>query len=133
MSSSYKSALIVEDDMIAGKYLSLLLRIANFDVTIVENAARALETVAAKNFDMLFVDIILGVGPDGIELYRELKKMNRFQNVPAISISARAEELADEIRSVGFTDYIQKPFNQNQLVEVLRKYPLATKNGLDLP
>ena len=77
----------------------------------VYDGATALERLAAEDFDLVLLDIMMP-GIDGREVLRRIKKDPKLRHVPVIMISA-----LDQIESVvacieqGAEDYLPKPFN----------------------
>jgi two-component system chemotaxis response regulator CheY len=59
---------------------------------------------------------------DGISLIQELRKMNSYKGVPIILLTTESDDgRKKEARSAGATGWITKPFNQDQLLGVVRK------------
>jgi len=77
----------------------------------VYDGATALERLAAEDFDLVLLDIMMP-GIDGREVLRRIKTDEKLRHVPVIMISA-----LDQIESVvacieqGAEDYLPKPFN----------------------
>jgi len=77
----------------------------------VYDGASALERLAAEEFDLVLLDIMMP-GIDGREVLRRIKTDEKLRHVPVIMISA-----LDQIESVvacieqGAEDYLPKPFN----------------------
>jgi phosphoserine phosphatase RsbU/P len=77
----------------------------------VYDGATALERLAAEDFDLVLLDIMMP-GIDGHEVLRRIKHDEKLRHLPVIMISA-----LDQIESVvacieqGAEDYLPKPFN----------------------
>ena len=68
------SILVVEDDILIRDYVSDLLKSAGHDVTSAASGTEAVEVLNSPlNPDLLFTDIYMGVGMDGIELARNAR------------------------------------------------------------
>ncbi len=117
-----KRALIVEDDHVYGQYFKVLLGRENIKTVLARNGEIAMEMAMIYKFDILFVDIALGFGIDGIALCKLLKKKKQLSKVPFISVSATALSQSDELIEAGFNEYFQKPFKPSQLLPLLKKY-----------
>ena len=66
------------------------------------------------------MDINLGLGMNGLETAREIKKLPSNNDIPIVAV--RGYALAGEKEKIlenGFTDYISKPFTREQLLDVL--------------
>jgi putative two-component system response regulator len=61
--------------------------------------------------DMVLLDVMMP-GMDGYEVIRQLKRNARTRNIPVIFVTARSEEVDEELGfSMGAVDYITKPIN----------------------
>ena len=60
---------------------------------------------------------------NGIEICRELKKIDKFQNIPFIAVTSFAMKGDKErILSAGFNDYISRPIKVQEFREVVKSY-----------
>jgi CheY-like chemotaxis protein len=62
---------------------------------------------------------------NGIDAVSELRKLGdkKKANTPVIAITGNAaNHSVDYLKSVGFTEYLQKPLNFDHLVELVKKY-----------
>jgi DNA-binding response OmpR family regulator len=105
--------LVVDDDALLRRSLSLQLEQAGYRVSAAENAEDALAVAQRDRPQLILLDIGLP-GMDG------LQAMRRFQDemdVPIIFVTARRREL-DTILGLelGADDYITKPFNPDVLL-----------------
>ena len=109
--------LLVESEaMIRDAAMRLLARWEH-TVTPAENGAQALATFAPGDFDLVITD--LGM-PDmnGWDLLREIK--TRDPRVPTVLITGWGRQLSDEeARERGVDFVIEKPFDQDDLREIL--------------
>ena len=110
-----KTILLVEDDPVAVKNISSLLKSRNFKVECAVTGAEALEK--AKNYpDLIILDRYL---PDveGLEVCRKIRIDKRLKNIPIVILTAR-NTIAEKIEGlyVGADDYITKPFESEELL-----------------
>jgi DNA-binding response OmpR family regulator len=105
--------LVVDDDTLLRRSLSLQLEQAGYRVSPAENAEDALALAQRDPPDLILLDIGLP-GMDGLEAVRHFQK---DMDVPVIFVSARRREL-DTILGLelGADDYITKPFNPDVLL-----------------
>jgi DNA-binding response OmpR family regulator len=109
--------LVVEDEPSIGEVVSLYLRRAGYQVTVVEDGAAALESLAGQLPDLVVLDLMLPkVG--GLEVTRWLRERG---DTPIIMLTARREE-QDRIAGLemGADDYVVKPFSPQELVSRVR-------------
>lgn len=110
-SSGKMQILYVEDDRNSQFLVEQILR-NNYDVDIAPHARDVLTWVRLKKYDLILMDIKLDEGYSGIELTKEIRKLNDYKNVPIMAVTAMAfpDELNYMIQQ-GCTDAIAKPID----------------------
>jgi len=105
--------LIVDDDKLLRRSLSLQLDQAGYRTSTAANAEDALALARRDEPDLILLDVGLP-GMDGLEALRHIQK---DMDVPVIFVTARRREL-DEILGLelGADEYITKPFNPDVLL-----------------
>jgi DNA-binding response OmpR family regulator len=113
MSEMPKRILIVDDDALLRRSLSLHLEQSGFRAASASTAEDALAMVGREPPDLILLDIGLP-GMDGLDALRQFRET---ADVPVIFVTARRREL-DSILGLelGADDYITKPFNPDVLV-----------------
>ncbi len=107
------------DRTIIKKYLGPL------GVTILEakDGLEALDIIknGDKYIDAVLVDIEMP-RMDGYTLANEIRKYNKFKNLPLIAVTSRSSK-GDRMRGVesGMTEYITKPYSAEYLVNVVKR------------
>lgn len=111
--------LIVEDDGSMATFLQKGLERRGFDVVTCGDAAAALETVAARDFDVIVTDLNMP-GMSGVELCERVV-VNR-PDVPVLLITAFGSlDAAIAAIRAGAYDFIAKPFELDALVLALER------------
>lgn len=121
---SQKKVLIAEDSSVIQNLTKKILQFQNFEIQSVKNGKELLESVEKENYDVILLDINMPV-MDGIEAVTELRKHTDAvkKATPVIAITGNAaNHTVDYLKSVGFTEYLQKPLNFDHLVELVKKY-----------
>lgn len=105
--------LLIDDDKELGQMVSDFLAAENLRVTVCGSGEQGIDTLAAGNFDILILDIMLP-GMSGLEV---LKQIRQASNLPVIMLTARGDDV-DRIIGLEFgaDDYLPKPFNPRELV-----------------
>jgi len=107
--------LVIEDDTPIREMICLSLAQANYHTSGCPDVKSAKKAISELKPDCLVVDWML---PDssGIELIRWLRRQPGFQHIPALMLTARAEE-ADKITGLdsGADDYMTKPLSLREL------------------
>ena len=94
-------------------------------VDLVDNGKTATVTAATKSYDLIFMDCQMPI-MDGYEATRNIRKAESQKDLepsPIIALTAHAMK-GDRERclAAGMNDFITKPFNEQQLANVLAKW-----------
>lgn len=106
--------LLVEDDVIVARGITLALRAASMIVDSADTGEEALELARLYDYDLMVLDLML---PD-IEGYEVVRRMRAARiETPVLILSGLTRPQA-KIRGFGMgaDDYITKPFDQQELV-----------------
>lgn len=120
--NSPKKILLVDDNKLNIKVAKRLLNSLGYD-NIVEcyNGEECLEKVKNDTFDIILMDIMMPV-MDGPTALKNLQSLPNF-NTPIVAITADALATSKEhYLSLGFNDYLSKPYTKEQLQDMLTKY-----------
>jgi CheY-like chemotaxis protein len=111
--------LVVEDEEFSRNVMSRQLKnffYADFAV----NGNHALELFTKNSYDVILMDINLGVGKNGIKIMQEIRETEKGQNIPVIAITAYANFGDKEsFLNAGFDNYISKPYNTDALIRCI--------------
>jgi FixJ family two-component response regulator len=119
---------IVEDDASFRRALSRSLVLRGFRSEVFASAEEFLQHPAAMHADCLVLDIHLG-GMSGFELQVELAK--RPSSPPIIFITAFDEPATRErALEVGAAGYLQKPFDEESLLQAIGRAGFAPSGPL---
>ena len=121
--------LVVEDSPPTRDLLTRSLRGAGIDVVCAARVGTGLEKAAARDFDVIVLDLMLPDG-DGLDLCREVRALGI--RTPILCLTARGE-VADRVAGLdsGADDYLKKPFALAELHARLRA--LARRRGAASP
>jgi CheY-like chemotaxis protein len=114
--------LLVEDNEINQQVAGELLEQAGFHVDIANHGLEAIEKLQVKLYDCVLMDVQMPV-MDGYTAVRELRKNERFSDLPVLAMTANAT-VEDRQMSLdaGMNDHIAKPINPQVLFEALFKW-----------
>ncbi len=116
--------LVTDDVEMNLKVMQALLKNTGMTIETAGSGSEALEMIASKRYDIIFLDHMMPV-MDGIETFRRMKKMPENPNsaTPVIILTANAIKGAKEkYLAEGFDDYIAKPVEEKELVEICCRY-----------
>ncbi len=109
-----REILVVEDDEAIATGLSLNLRLAGHQTTVVGDGVAALETIGSRELDLVLLDINLP-RKNGLDVLAAVREADNL--VPVIVLSARDGEY-DKVAALrlGADDYVTKPFALAELL-----------------
>jgi two-component system, OmpR family, phosphate regulon response regulator PhoB len=130
-----KSLLIVEDNSVVAKMISLVLSPSHYDIRVVSNAEEGLAAAHAKLPDLAILDVRLPGQMNGLELCRRLKSISantgRTPMVVMLSALNHDHDLEEGYRA-GAEMYIAKPFSPltlRRIVSLMVGGPHMAPNG----
>lgn len=105
--------LVVDDEERILNFLRSKLKASGYEVLTATDGVQALELAQTQEPDLMVLDLVMP-RMDGFEALRQLRV---FSPVPVIILTARGDD-ADKIKglTLGADDYLQKPFNPDELV-----------------
>ncbi len=118
------SILVVDDVPVNLQIIKLLLKKTKINVDMAASGEECLEKYREKHYDMVFLDHMMPQ-MDGIETFVELQKTEKYkeEKTPIIILTANAIQGADkEYMAVGFSDYMTKPVQVQELEKMLIKF-----------
>ncbi|MBL8306071.1 MAG: response regulator [Rubrivivax sp.] len=117
-------ALIVDDSEVARRFLQSKLTKWRLIVDQAASSAEALEKMAGRAPDLVFLDVELGAESEmnGLELCRHIKRSPEFLHAAVVMVSAHSSEM-DRVRGslVGCDAYLAKPLDEVELQRVLMR------------
>jgi DNA-binding NtrC family response regulator len=112
--------LIVEDEAAIRLALTGLLRREGYEVEQADCGEAAIAKLRADAVDLVLTDLALGNGPSGMDVLRASKQHQ--PETPVVMITAHgSEKIAVEAMKAGATDYVPKPFDNDEIRLVLRR------------
>lgn len=112
-----KHILLVEDDVTFSEMLKHFLERHNYQVDLSYTIKNALVHLKSQDYNLVFTDLRLPDG-DGIHLLKHIK--NNHHHIPVVLMTGYAEvSTAVQAMKQGAFDYISKPFNPDEVLEVI--------------
>jgi len=103
--------LLVEDNVVNQKIALAILRQLGFSAVVADNGRKAVDLLAEKRFDLVFMDCQMPV-MDGYQATRLLRAQANLNDLPIVAMTASAtveERLL--CQQVGMSDFIAKPID----------------------
>jgi CheY-like chemotaxis protein len=111
-----KRILFVEDDDMSRDVIATRLLRSGYDVVMVEDGQKALDTLGAQTFDLILLDMSMPV-LTGWEVAAKLKASPATASIPLLALSAHA--MSNDRRKAleaGCNDFDSKPVNLPRLL-----------------
>jgi len=120
----HPNILLAEDDLINQEVTLEMLALIGCNVKLVENGNELLTIISQENFDLILMDCEM---PEmsGFQVTKEIRRgeFSTGKRVPVIALTAHAlVGYKERCLAAGMDDYLSKPFNQEQLKEVLLRW-----------
>lgn len=111
---------IIEDDLGIVEVTKIILEEAGFEVLAIDNPKNIKELITKNMPDLMLMDIWIA-DQNGADLVRFFKSSPKTNNIPIIMVSAKqdAKKIAD---ICGADDFLAKPFDIQELVDIVKKY-----------
>jgi CheY-like chemotaxis protein len=112
-----QTVLVVDDEFGIGEVLEAIFTDEGYRVVTAINGRHAIERLAGNRIDLVLSDLMMPV-MDGAGLLAALRADGRYANIPFILMCSLPEKhIADRIQ--GYTAFMQKPFNVDEVLEVV--------------
>jgi two-component system sensor histidine kinase RpfC len=126
------NVLLAEDNAIAAKVLSTLLKQRGHEVKIARNGKEALQAVSENDYELAFVDLCMPY-LDGIEFarkYRELEDKKHYMPIYALTANSM-EDMVDLCMRAGMDGFLSKPVEPEVLDGIIDRYSGGDGMGPD--
>jgi two-component system phosphate regulon response regulator PhoB len=121
---------IVEDEKPIIILLQYNLEKEGYKVNFSETGEEGIQSIKKNVPDLVILDWML---PDfsGIEVCKQIKKINKLKNIPVLMLTAKSEE-EDKVRGFesGVDDYVTKPFSYKEILLRVKSLLKRTKPTL---
>lgn len=122
--------LVVDDEPRLVRLVKANLIASGYEVGVAMDAKTAVDSLEAKDYDLLILDIMLPGAMSGFDVCQRIRE---FSDIPIIMLTGRARE-QDRIRGfdVGADDYLTKPFSVEELLRRVRAVLRRTSQAQEL-
>lgn len=122
MSKPKKHILVVDDEPAWLQILSYILKRKGYEVHVASSGSIALETIKENKLDLIVSDVRM---PDmnGFDFLDHVKHSRKNSRTPFVFVTAIDDyDSRKAAQNLGATDYLTKPFNEDEVVKILSKY-----------
>ncbi len=118
----YYKILLIDDSAVIWKVIKDMLSPSKIDFLTAKDGKEGLELIRQEgtNLNLIILDFLLPV-VSGWRVFLSIQTDNELKNIPLLIISGRREEVLDKI-PLPFEnfEFLEKPFDQNQLIEAIK-------------
>jgi two-component system cell cycle response regulator len=113
--------LSVDDSRTVRIIVRKAFRAFSCDIVEAGNGVEALASIAKEAPALVLLDVTMPT-MDGVELLTKLKSDPVLAKIPVVMLTAEgAQDQVKKITELGATDYIVKPFKEDQLIEKVKR------------
>ena len=118
-----KKIIVAEDSSVIQNLTKKILSQMNYEIVSVKNGQQVIDLLEEQNYDLILLDIHMPV-MDGMECAAKVRNMeNEVKDIPIIAITGNANNYSmKDFENVGINDFLPKPLNYDNLVEMVKKY-----------
>ena len=113
--------LVIDDSRVIRMRVRDMLPQGNFEVLEAKDGVEGLNAIREQRPNLIMLDFLLP-RMSGWEVFQEVQKQPDLQHIPLVLMSGRREEVTEKITEpFEFFEFIQKPFEQKELIEAIKK------------
>lgn len=116
------SVLVVDDKWENRSVVRSMLEPLGFQVLEAENGEAGIAAIAEHTPDLVLMDLVMPV-LDGFGAIKELRSRKAVSGPAVVAVSASvAHTIRQECTRVGFDDFLPKPFERHQLLDLIHRH-----------
>ncbi|NEQ44925.1 MAG: response regulator [Leptolyngbya sp. SIOISBB] len=113
--------LVIDDSRVIRMRVRDMLPQGNFEVIEAKDGVEGLDAIREQRPNLIMLDFLLP-RKSGWEVFQEIQAQPELQHIPLVLMSGRREEVTEKITEpFEFFEFIQKPFEQKELIEAIKK------------
>ena len=117
--------LLAEDNAVNQEVALSMLQLLGCETQLAKDGMEALELATKTRYDLVLMDCHMPK-MDGFSATRQIRQIEKIQarnRMPVIALTADVQKgIQEQCKDAGMDDYLSKPFHQDQLGEVLKKW-----------
>lgn len=116
-----KKILAIDDSSSVRKMVVFTLRNAGYEVTEAEDGQSGLEKAKATRFDLVLTDQNMPL-MDGLTFIKNARQLPLYRTVPILVLTTESSDAVKaEGRAAGASGWLVKPFEQQKLLDIVKK------------
>jgi chemosensory pili system protein ChpA (sensor histidine kinase/response regulator) len=118
--------MVVDDSLTVRKITSRMLAREGYEVATAKDGVDALQQLQEMTPDCILLDVEMP-RMDGFEFARNVRADAQTRGIPIIMITSRtADKHRNHAIEIGVNEYMGKPYQEDQLLELIRRYTQET-------
>lgn len=118
--SKQKTILIVDDDPIVRRLLSIVVEMAGYESMTAVNGSEALSTLQEHKIDLVLLDVMMPGGMNGFEVCQQIRRSLELQHIPIFLVTALGDKKhMEQGADAGANDFVTKPFSNDKLIKLI--------------
>jgi CheY-like chemotaxis protein len=119
--------LVIDDSKVIRMRVRDMLPAGNFEIIEAKDGLEGYNLIRSEKPNLIMLDFLLPK-MSGWEVYQEIQKQNQLRSIPLVLMSGRKEEVTDKLSEpFEFFAFVEKPFDQKQLVEAIKEAMMKSK------
>lgn len=112
--------LVIDDSKVIRMRVRDMLPEGNFEVLEAKDGVEGYNLICSEKPNLIMLDFLLPK-KSGWEVYQDIQKEYELKAIPLVLMSGRKEEVVEKIpEPFEFFSFVEKPFEQKQLVDAIR-------------
>lgn len=112
--------LVIDDSRVIRNMVRDMLPKGNFQVLEAKDGLEGMNCIRQERPNLIMLDFLLP-RMSGWEVFQQIQSQPDLQNIPLVLMSGRREEVTEKISEpFEFFEFIEKPFEQKQLIEAIK-------------
>ncbi len=119
--------LVIDDSRVIRMRVRDMLPTGNFEMLEAKDGAEGYNLIRNERPNLIMLDFLLPK-MSGWEVYQEIQKDYELKTIPLVMMSGRKEEVMEKIpEPFEYFSFVEKPFEQKDLVEAIREAMVKSK------
>ncbi len=127
-----KTVLLVDDDMDVLESTQYLLMDEGFDVITAKNGEEAISEFISNKPGIIFMDIKMPI-MNGFDAFYKIKKLDKNAKIVLTSSYAIDNEKFQNAKESGLSDLLNKPFDIDSMIGMIKKYASQLERKVSNP
>ncbi len=114
--------LIIDDSLVEIKILESILANSGHAISVARNGEDGERIAKTLVPDLIFLDVVMPK-KNGFQVCRDLRREPNLKNTPIILLTSKSQD-SDRYwgQQQGATEYLTKPYEQEQILDILARY-----------